>query len=126
LHLVNKPGEFNTADIAAVETVTPQIAIAVQLARSVARISARQRVEGILAEAAVAIASGLPSRESLLPAFDHLGAVVGGLPGRSGPGPWSTPDPPDRRGERRARGTAGDRRPVPRHHRHGCLSTSRR
>lgn len=76
LHLINKPGEFTGADIAAVETVVPQIAIAVQLARSVARISARQRLEGILAEAAVAIASGRPGRESLLPAFDHLGAVV--------------------------------------------------
>jgi signal transduction histidine kinase len=77
LHLINKPGEFTEADIAAVEAVSPQIAIAVQLARSVARISARQRLEGILAEAAVAIASGRPGRESMLPAFDHLGAVVG-------------------------------------------------
>lgn len=77
LHLVNKADEFTTADIIAVETIAPQVAAAVQLARSVARMAERQRLEGMLGTAAVAIASGLPSQESLLPAFDELAAVLG-------------------------------------------------
>jgi signal transduction histidine kinase len=77
LHLANKADEFTTADIAAVEAIAPQVAAAVQLARSVARMAARQRLEGMLGTAAVAIASGLPSRESLLPAFDELAEGLG-------------------------------------------------
>lgn len=76
LHLVNKADEFTTADIVAVEAIAPQIAAAVQLARSVARMAERQRLEVMLGTAAVAIASGLPSRESLVPAFDELAAVL--------------------------------------------------
>jgi len=71
LHLINKPDGFTTADTAAVESVSPGIAAGVQLARSVARMAGRQRLEGILAAAAVAIASGKPGRESPLPAFDR-------------------------------------------------------
>ena len=77
LHLINKADEFTAGDIAAVETVAPQIAAAVQLTRTVARMAARQRLEGMLGTAAVAIASGLPGRDSLLPAFDELAAVLG-------------------------------------------------
>ena len=77
LHLINKADEFTSADIVAVEAIAPQIASTVQLARSVARMAARQRLEGMLGTAAVAIASGRPSRESLLPAFDELAEVLG-------------------------------------------------
>ena len=76
LHLVNKADEFTSADLAAAEAIAPQVAAAVQLARSVSRMAERQRLERMLGTAAVAIASGLPSRESLLPAFDELAAVL--------------------------------------------------
>lgn len=77
LHLVNKPSDFTTDDIAAAESVTPHVAMAVELAQSVARMAAQQRLEGILTRAAVAIASGKQVEDCLLPAFDQLGAVTG-------------------------------------------------
>jgi signal transduction histidine kinase len=77
LHLVNKPSDFTTEDVTAVETVTPQIAIMVDLARSVVRLVAHQRLERILTGAAMAIASGKPVADCLIPAFDDLGAVIG-------------------------------------------------
>jgi signal transduction histidine kinase len=76
LHLVNKPTDFTTDDITAAERVTPRIAIAVELAISVARMSAQQRLEGVLTSVAVAIASGQSVEDGLLPAFDRLAAVT--------------------------------------------------
>ena len=77
LHLVNKPSDFTTEDIAAVEAVTPQIAVMVDLGRSVVRLVARQRLERILTGAAMAIASGKQVADCLIPAFDELGTVIG-------------------------------------------------
>ena len=77
LHLINKPADFTTDDIAAVESVTPQIAIAVDLARLVLQMTARHRLEKILSGAAVAIASGQSVAECLVPAFDELALVTG-------------------------------------------------
>ena len=77
LHLVNKPVDFTGDDIAAIESVTPQIAIVVDLARLVLQLSARHRLEKVLSGAAVAIASGEPVAECLVPAFDELAAVTG-------------------------------------------------
>ena len=77
LHLVNKPTDFTTEDVAAVEAVTPQVAVMVDLARSVVRLVARQRLERILTGAATAIASGEPVADCLVPAFDDLGIVIG-------------------------------------------------
>lgn len=77
LHLVNKPADFTGEDIAAVESVTPQVAIAVDLARLVLQMTARQRLEKVLTGVAVAIASGQPVAECLVPAFDDLAAVTG-------------------------------------------------
>lgn len=76
LHLVNKPTDFTTEDITATERVTPRIAIAVELALSVARMSAQQRLEAVLTSVAVAIASGRGVEDGLLPAFDQLAAVT--------------------------------------------------
>lgn len=76
LHLVNKPTDFTTDDITATERVTSRIAIAVELAISVARMSAQQRLEGVLTSVAVAIASGQGVEDGLLPAFDQLAAVT--------------------------------------------------
>ena len=77
LHLINKPADFTGEDIAAVESVTPQIAITVDLARLVLQMTARQRLEKVLTGVAVAIASGQSVVECLVPAFDDLAAVTG-------------------------------------------------
>lgn len=47
------------------------------LARSVVRMVGRQRLEKILTQVAVGIASGQPVADCLVPAFDELGAVMG-------------------------------------------------
>jgi len=76
LHLVNKPTDFTADDIAATERVTPRIAIAVELAVSIARLSAQQRLEGVLTSVAVAVASGEGVEDGLLPAFHQLAEVT--------------------------------------------------
>ena len=77
LHLINKPAEFTPADVEAARSVAPHVALAVELARSVARMASQRRLEAVLTAAAVAIASGKRVEECLLPAFDQLGAVTG-------------------------------------------------
>jgi len=76
LHLVNKPTDFTTDDITATERVTPRIAIAVELALAVARMSAQQRLEGVLTAVAVAVATGRGVEDGLLPAFRQLADVT--------------------------------------------------
>lgn len=76
LHLVNKPTEFTPDDVAVVEGLAPQLTTAVELARSVGRMAAQQRLEGILTRTAVAIAAGAQAEDCLLPAFDELAAVT--------------------------------------------------
>jgi hypothetical protein len=77
LHLINKPTDFTSDDIAAIESVTPQIAITVDLARLVLQMTARQRLEKVLTGAAVSIASGRSVAQCLVPAFDELASVTG-------------------------------------------------
>lgn len=77
LHLINKPTDFTSDDIAAVESVSPQIAITVDLARLVVQMTARQRLEKVLTGAAVSIASAQSVAECLVPAFDELASVTG-------------------------------------------------
>ncbi|WP_165438387.1 GAF domain-containing protein [Pseudonocardia sediminis] len=77
LHLVNKTDDFTVADIACVEEVAPQIAVAVDLARSVGRMAAQQRLEAILTATAVAVASGRQVEDCLVPAFDRFVEVTG-------------------------------------------------
>jgi signal transduction histidine kinase len=77
LHLVNKPTDFTDDDITTTERVAPRIAIAVELAVSVARMSAQQRLEGVLTAVAVAVATGTGVEDGLLPAFRQLADVTG-------------------------------------------------
>ncbi|GAA3227892.1 hypothetical protein GCM10017691_18620 [Pseudonocardia petroleophila] len=76
LHLVNKPTDFTIDDITATERVAPRIAIAVELALAVARMSAQQRLEGVLTSVAVAVATGRGVQDGLLPAFRQLADVT--------------------------------------------------
>jgi signal transduction histidine kinase len=59
------------------EQVKPPVGMVMDLARSVVRMVARQRLERILAKVAVDIASGKAVADCLVPAFDDLGAVMG-------------------------------------------------
>ena len=63
-------------DLAA-ERVKPPVGMVMDLARSVVRMVARQRLERILAKVAVDIASGKAVADCLVPAFDDLGTVMG-------------------------------------------------
>jgi signal transduction histidine kinase len=105
LHLINKPTDFTSDDIAAVESVTPQIAITVDLARLVLQMTARQRLEKVLTGAAVSIASAQPLAQCLVPAFDELAALTGAsvvaLFPREAPPLIRRIGPPDRELERR-------------------------
>ncbi|MER5669636.1 GAF domain-containing sensor histidine kinase [Pseudonocardia alni] len=90
LHMVDKPGGFSTHDVALARALTPRLTFAVELARSAGVMAARQRLEAILTHAAVAVASGVPVEDCLLPAFDRLGeltdaSVVGLVPHGSAP-----------------------------------------
>lgn len=90
LHLANKPEDFTLADVAAVEEVAPRLASAVELAGAMGRMSAQQRLEGVLTATATAVAAGAPVEESLLPSFDRLAeetgaAVVALVPSGSAP-----------------------------------------
>lgn len=77
LHLANKPSDFTSEDIATVKCITSQAGMAVELVQMAARMVERQSQEGILSETAVSIASGQHVEDSLLPAFDKLGAALG-------------------------------------------------
>lgn len=119
LILVNKPAPFTAEDLAAAQEAAPAIAMAVELARWIERIRVRQRLEGILAATAVAIASGKDVEACLRPALDELGAVthasVVGLFPREGAALVRRIEPPDETLEQRfaadaaglAQGSAG-------------------
>ncbi|GAC1527811.1 MAG: hypothetical protein NVS3B1_18460 [Marmoricola sp.] len=76
LILANKPADFTDTDIHAVQRIGSRIAMSVELARLFTRVRLQQRLEAVLADAAVAIASGLSVRDCLLPAFRKLSAVT--------------------------------------------------
>jgi signal transduction histidine kinase len=76
ISLVNKPADFTVRDIAAVERIAPRIAMAVELARTIARLRTRQRLDAILATTAVSIATGQGVEACLLPALEQWCAVT--------------------------------------------------
>lgn len=85
LILANKPTPFTFADVHLAHSVTPRIAMAVELARSFERLRIQQRLESIVADAAVAVATGRPVEDCLRPAFRSLcdatdSSVVGLIP----------------------------------------------
>jgi signal transduction histidine kinase len=65
LYLANKSTGFRLSDISKLQDLAPQISVAVQLARGVFLLRRQQRLEGILSDAAVAIASGASMKEFL-------------------------------------------------------------
>lgn len=73
LHLVDKADEFTTDDLDAAEALSPKIATVVELARAHFRLRTQRRLEEVLSDTAVALASGESARSSLGPAFTELG-----------------------------------------------------
>ncbi len=73
LHLVDKEDEFTTDDLDRAEALSTKIAAVVELARAHVRLRTQRRLEEVLSDAAVALASGESAQSSLVPAFAELG-----------------------------------------------------
>lgn len=76
LHLINRPGEFTVDDIWRLQPLIPRIAGAVETANTLYLLRRGQRLEGILARVAVAIATAEAIQDFLTPAFDELCDVL--------------------------------------------------
>ena len=74
--LVNKPDPFTIADVTELETVAPQISVAVKLALTTDKIRRSQRMERILATTATEIAAGAPLAQCFARALEDLGTVT--------------------------------------------------
>ncbi len=72
LHLCNKPSDFTVGDVELAETFSGRIAVAVETAGTLFRLRGRGKLEGVLAEVAVAIAAGKNIQDFLLPTLDQL------------------------------------------------------
>lgn len=72
LHLINREGEFTVDDIWRLQPLIPRIAGAVETANALSVLRRGQRLEGILARVAVAIATAEAIHDFLTPAFDEL------------------------------------------------------
>ncbi|HST38914.1 MAG TPA: GAF domain-containing protein [Conexibacter sp.] len=72
LHVANAPRPFTLADVERALALAPRIASVVELATTIFRLRAQQRLEGILARVAVAVASGDDAQGVLVPALEEL------------------------------------------------------
>jgi signal transduction histidine kinase len=76
LHLANKPTPFTSDDLAKAEALAPRIATAVELGRTVFELRRQRRLEGILSDIAVGIASGRSMQDLLARPFEELCEVI--------------------------------------------------
>lgn len=76
LHVANPGEDFGVADLEQAEGLTPRIAGAVELARTLFRLRRQQRLEEILSQVAVAVASGESVTDFLNPALKGVGRAV--------------------------------------------------
>jgi signal transduction histidine kinase len=76
LHIANKPGGFSLDDLERALALAPRIATIVELATTLLRLRRQQRLEGILADVAVAVASGSSVESFLVPALEELCAAT--------------------------------------------------
>ena len=77
LHIANPAGDFGVDDLEEAEALTPRIAGVVELARTLFRLRRQQRLEEILSQVAVAVASGESVTDFLNPALKGVGRAVG-------------------------------------------------
>ncbi len=76
LHIANKVTPFTVNDIRQIEALTPRIAALVAAADRIARLQRQQLLERIIADVAVALASGRRTNDFLSPALDELSTVT--------------------------------------------------
>ena len=76
LHVANPGTDFGVDDLERAEGLTPRIAGAVELARTLFRLRRQQRLEEILSQVAVAVASGESVTDFLDPALKGVGRAV--------------------------------------------------
>jgi signal transduction histidine kinase len=76
LHIANKPSAFTLDDLELALALAPRVATIVELATTLLRLRRQQRLEGILADVAVAVASGSPEQSFLVPALEELCAAT--------------------------------------------------
>jgi signal transduction histidine kinase len=76
LHIANPAGDFTVADLEQAAALTPRIAGAVELARTLFGLRRQGRLEEILSSVAVAVASGESVTDFLRPALKGIGQAV--------------------------------------------------
>lgn len=76
LHLADKAQEFTAEDLDRAEALAPRIATVVEIAQAHMRLRNQRRLEEVLADVAVALASGVSVPEFLVPALAELGRVA--------------------------------------------------
>lgn len=76
LHLADKPRPFTPDDLDRVEALAPRIATVVEIAQAHSRLRSQRRLEEVLSDVAVALASGVRVQAFLPPAFEALGEVT--------------------------------------------------
>ncbi|MEZ5076832.1 MAG: GAF domain-containing protein [Solirubrobacterales bacterium] len=76
LHVANRERDFGVHDLAHADQLTPRVAGAVEIARTLFRLRRQQRLEEILSEVAVAVASGESATDFLAPALEGVGRAV--------------------------------------------------
>ncbi|HZO07460.1 MAG TPA: GAF domain-containing protein [Solirubrobacterales bacterium] len=76
LHIANPGTDFGVEDLDRAEGLTARIAGAVELARTLFRLRRQQRLEEILSQVAVAVASGESVTDFLNPALKGVGRAV--------------------------------------------------
>jgi signal transduction histidine kinase len=76
LHVANPAGGFTVDDLEQAEQLTPRIAGALELARTLFRLRRQQKLEEILSQVAVAVASGESVTDFLSPALKGVGRAV--------------------------------------------------
>lgn len=76
LHLADKPEDFTAEDLDRAEALAPKIATVLEIAQAHFRLRSQRRLEEVLSDVAVALASGERVREFLPAAFVALGEVA--------------------------------------------------
>ncbi len=76
LHIANPESDFTVEDVRRAATLTPRVAGAVELARTLFRLRRQGRLEEILSGVAVAVASGESISAFLRPALKEVGRAV--------------------------------------------------
>lgn len=76
LHVANPSRDFTVADVERATTLTPRVAAALELARTLFKLRRQGKLEEILSSVAVAVASGESVMDFLRPAIGEVGQAV--------------------------------------------------